>query len=465
MSQVSQGMSRSRSASGWDGARRQRSGSGEKSDVARSKSSSAIKSNSSQVKMALNNAHLNWAKDDAGRGKVRRAKRSGYNHVAAKSSHPDMLYLPDGGCHVNPLKERNVDPFLFSTNPAGVTSDRTAKMEGWIADMGASQKKPVYYPSQEVDPITHQADPMKKDNYVRDATSSQGAAGVLTARLTRLAMGPMTQDRSEVKKRENKQQKDSTGIFESADAPADTGDRKRGLKMFKSKSAVATISTTHRGGKPEPLPPDVLKAHSSSSSKIVAAGDKYLYYSHGPEDMVPGATRPYAKADRPPSAAHRFENDKRYLASCDRDPRFARTQSKDKRIGESADMEYVFGAKKEEYPFLDGISNLYDVAPENPMASTIRSLQQPLVVAGAYQDKLVPSKERPASARPSKEMIDTGPIRIGANQRPATARAPSDRGYRSPPMRNRSPRMSPPPSELMSEGYSEPRSERSRRSR
>lgn len=270
--------------------------------------------------------------------KTRRAKRSGYDHAAAKSSNPDMLEMPAGGMSdsmAGALKQR-LCPFGHKEAAAGVPCDKMNKV-AWIGDKTPKTIMPVYFPQQSKNPINH-ADPVANHIQERDKTQIQGSAGVTTSRLTNLQATWITDKKEKKKEQSNMHAATADHIFNTASGPPDKINR--GLRHFDQTALYDRVQIAHHGGRPEQMmPEEVTKWFKLKQVRI--RGGQFQYNVAGQEDLLPAATQAHDKADRPPSANHRAQNDKRYL------PKFYRRlppgQGPKQKIEESEDMAFIMG--------------------------------------------------------------------------------------------------------------------------
>jgi hypothetical protein len=273
--------------------------------------------------------------------KTRRAKRSGYNHAAAKTSDPNMLSMPDGGLsysHRANLKEK-VCPFGFTDKAAGVHSEKANDATMWIGNKKVNVTKPVYFPQQTMNPINNGDIPLDHQIQLnRDSSKVQGAAGIASSRLTKMN-GTWITDKDNSKPRAK--------LYDSIDVIAHTGEDpeqvRRGLKQFKKDDLTTAVSIGHYGGPPQPMSQEEV-AKWSKMKQVRIRGGEYRYNVAGHEDRLPASTNVYTKADRPPSEAHRKQNDKMYL------PKFYRKsadQLPESKTAESEDMAFILGERRD----------------------------------------------------------------------------------------------------------------------
>jgi len=270
-----------------------------------------------------------------------RAKRSGYNHPAAKSSNIDMFAMPDGGIS---HKEENammkkICPFGHKDAAAGLDSDKTT-FSNWIGDKKDQTTKPVYFPPQVTDPITHSA--ICEDHTNRDRTLIQGAAGVGSERLTKMKATWITEKHGQHAPTQSKMHSSKNDLIaHTGDEPAKS---KKGLRQFHDTTAHKdSVHIKHKAAHPEPMKPeDVNKWFKMKQVRI--RGGEFIYNVAGHEDLLPAATEAYTKADRPPSRSHRAENDKRWLPNFFRKVDDARRTLKSE---ESEDMAFIMGHSDE----------------------------------------------------------------------------------------------------------------------
>lgn len=340
--------------------------------------------------------------------KSRRAKRSGYNHPAAKSSNLDMFAMPAGGISNSAAAQlkAKVCPFQHKDAAAGLESDKYNCNAAWIGDTTKDNMKPGFFPPRVTDPITHAA--FDVETVSRDKILSQGAAGK-----TRKVAVSITE-------KELNKTRQSKMHASKQDLIAHTGDdppqAKGGLRKFyndkgQSTAQVSTVNIRHKSAHPEPMPAeDVNKWFKMKQVRI--RGGEFIYNVAGHEDLLPAATDSYTKADRPPSSAHRAENDKRWL------PSFFREKKLDssKRVAkceESEDMAYIMG--QEDVPVL-GLSDRRKVDGRKSVAD--------LAWSQAESSKMT----RSASARLP---VDTGDLRLDVDPRYRSS-TPPPRGYATP---------------------------------
>lgn len=233
----------------------------------------------------------------------RRAKRSGYNHPAAVQSAPDLLYMPP---EVSKKETPRANPWA-SENPAGVKSDRMVQLLRTCID--DKKKVPaVYQPPTRSDPITHQE--FEDEEQFREATQIKGAAGVRTDRLTFLHTNWIsTSKNTKVNKKRKSQQK--TDPISHIGGPPDP--ITKGIRRFDdAQTGKSMVPMYHRPGDVQRL--NSGEAYDLRRTREVRTGGGEVIYNHaGEEDMIPAATQNYIKADLPPSAAHKAENDRRWL--------------------------------------------------------------------------------------------------------------------------------------------------------
>jgi len=225
---------------------------------------------------------------------------------------------------------------------AGLDSDKST-FSNWIGDNKVEKTKPVYFPEQEFDPVTQIAYE-KPDASKRDKTLVQGAAGVGSARLTSMNATTFIADKSADQLRQSKMHKGAGDLI--AHTGPDPEKHRGGLRKFHGVAGafVDSVHIRHKGDRYEDMAPEDVEKWTKMK-QVRISGDRFIYNVAGHEDLLPGATQRYTKADRPPSRSHRAENDKRWL------PKFFRKMADDtscpQKSGESEDMAFIMGQSRE----------------------------------------------------------------------------------------------------------------------
>jgi len=283
----------------------------------------------------------------------KRTKRTGY----AQADRSSDVFWQDMDGKTNSERKRSanrIDPFYHRPNPAGRKTDVTygfySRLNG-DAD-GTATKKSIYAPSYATDPITHSAKggALSLDDAIvvagRDTSLGKfdGPAGVDTQTLTQRSGTWFHRPPCSRGETPKISKLTTTGDGENPQPP------RKPMKSngcYQQNAYQDTVTIQHRT-KPEPLPAEDLD-RVRRNRNVKSEEGKYIYMCAGHEDLLPAATAPYTKADKPPSKAHREENDKRLLAPCYRGGqegpvKGGRARSK---CLESKDMAYIFGTDLE----------------------------------------------------------------------------------------------------------------------
>lgn len=273
-------------------------------------------------------------------------KRRGYDHIASKSA-PDLLYMPVPDVHARALEVRppqaRIDPGSVGKS-AGVESAKMHERNG-IDDLKHS-RRPIYEPTNRTDPITH-LDPDGDSNRPSGGVQSprrrgkdptkEGPAGVGSLRMTRLKNGPQHKKKAECS------QDGRTDPLTHFGGTAPAERKPTGTKQFVGAHTASKVSLAHTAIRPAPLSFEEMQ--ENKRSKEVRIGAEVLYNFAGAENMLPASTKPYAKADRPPSLEHRRLNDLRNFALCQRGV-FSPVMKGDSCLDTTEDMYYsMFNGK------------------------------------------------------------------------------------------------------------------------
>merc|ERR1719424_1283521 len=271
--------------------------------------------------------------------KQRRAKRTGYTHPAANPSNLDLFSMPDGGLSHSAAAQlkKKACPFLHSDKSAGVPSDRIRDGKN-MADRPPNTNASCYRPQQNTDPITHR--PADFNEVKRSGTLAQGAAGVGSDKLTMMQGTWFKEIYPDAATR-------TSATNESCwlERPNVDFYMHKHKRQYPGSSAyVDAVNIKHNPGQPEQMKPEDV-AKWSKMKQVRIRGGEFIYNVAGHEDLLPSSTQPFTKADRPPSASHRADNDKRYLSKMYRPQQQEATGPK--KYQESYDMRFVMGEDTE----------------------------------------------------------------------------------------------------------------------
>jgi len=267
-------------------------------------------------------------------GLARHHKRSGFLHAAAKSS-DNLLKCDDNQLIQPPARQESRRPEQHKYakvgdvyTAAGMESARIAAIVS--SNIGTKNSKAVHQAA--TDPLTHTVQDTGDEDHHRDMQRKcEGAAGVLTDRLTYLNSCVLTTQPTIAKSVLNKN--DRTDPISHGFSQPDTG--RPTPRVAGSDSILAHSS--------QRLPtPSKEFARELVRGKLVRAPGEFIYNHAGEGDLLPGGTKSHQKADCPSSERHKLENDRRYLARFERPPRegIADTKQGNPCLLESEDMYY-----------------------------------------------------------------------------------------------------------------------------